>query len=261
MYTRERRQLRLFVRRDIYGRFLSCLVYLPRDRYNTTVRERIAAILKEQLDGDSIEYTAHVGESFAARLHFVVRPAPGEQIGEPDMRRPRAPLRRGGPVLARRLHRRRSSRRTARSTGSRSSGTYAGCFPEAYKEDYPPQTGAVDLGRLEEIEGDDGHRAVALRGRRRAARRGPAEGLPDRAAAVAVRGAADPLDDGRRGRRRAALPARGAGAGVLHLRLRAALPPARCPTARASCSRTPSRRSGTATTRATASTRWCSPPG
>ncbi len=42
MYTRERRQLKLFVRRDIYGRFLSCLVYLPRDRYNTTVRERIA---------------------------------------------------------------------------------------------------------------------------------------------------------------------------------------------------------------------------
>ena len=103
MYTRERRQLKLFVRRDIYGRFLSCLVYLPRDRYNTTVRERIAAILKEQLGGDNIEYTAHVGESFAARLHFVVRPAEGEQIGEPDMRRPRAPLRRGGALLARRL--------------------------------------------------------------------------------------------------------------------------------------------------------------
>ena len=85
MYTRERRQLRLFVRRDLYGRFLSCLVYLPRDRYNTTVRERIAAILKEQLGGDNIEYTAHVGESFAARLHFVVRPARGQQIGEPDM--------------------------------------------------------------------------------------------------------------------------------------------------------------------------------
>ncbi|MEO7352350.1 MAG: NAD-glutamate dehydrogenase, partial [Marmoricola sp.] len=80
MYTRERRQLKLFVRRDIYGRFLSCLVYLPRDRYNTTVRERIAAILKQQLRGDSIEYTAHVGESFAARLHFVVRPGAGEQI-------------------------------------------------------------------------------------------------------------------------------------------------------------------------------------
>ncbi len=46
LHTRERRQLRLFVRRDAYGRYLSCLVYLPRDRYTTAVRERIAAILK-----------------------------------------------------------------------------------------------------------------------------------------------------------------------------------------------------------------------
>ncbi len=155
MYTRERRQLKLFVRRDIYGRFLSCLVYLPRDRYNTTVRERIAAILTEQLGGDSIEYTAHVGESFAARLHFVVRPAAGELIGDPDV-----------PDLERRCAEAARSWRDDFTTaviqmygeeqGSRLVRIYAGSFPEAYKEDYPPQTGAVDLGRLEEIEGDEG---------------------------------------------------------------------------------------------------------
>jgi glutamate dehydrogenase len=155
MYTRERRQLKLFVRRDIYGRFLSCLVYLPRDRYNTTVRERIAAILKQQLGGDNIEYTAHVGESFAARLHFVVRPAAGEQIGDPDV----ADLERRCAEAARSW---RDDFTNAVITaygeeeGSRLVRTYAGCFPEAYKEDYPPQTGAVDLGQLEEIEGDEG---------------------------------------------------------------------------------------------------------
>ncbi len=155
MYTRERRQLKLFVRRDIYGRFLSCLVYLPRDRYNTTVRERISTILKAQLHGDSIEYTAHVGESFAARLHFVVRPGPGEQIGEPDV----ADLERRCAEAARSW---RDDFTSAVITaygeeqGSRLVRRYAGCFPEAYKEDYPPQTGAVDLGRLEQIEGDEG---------------------------------------------------------------------------------------------------------
>ncbi len=155
MYTRERRQLRLFVRRDIYGRFLSCLVYLPRDRYNTTVRERIAGILKKQLGGESIEYTAHVGESFAARLHFVVRPRQGAQIGDPDI-----------PDLERRCAEAARSWRDdftsavistyGEEQGSRYVRTYAGCFPEAYKEDYPPQTGAVDLGRLEQIEGEEG---------------------------------------------------------------------------------------------------------
>src|SRR5687767_5108873 len=85
LHTRERRQLRLFVRRDVYGRFLSCLVYLPRDRYTTAVREKIAAILKTQLRGDSMEYTARVSESMLARLHFVVRPPRGELVGEYDV--------------------------------------------------------------------------------------------------------------------------------------------------------------------------------
>ena len=155
MYTRERRQLKLFVRRDLYGRFLSCLVYLPRDRYNTTVRERIATILKTELHGEHIEWTAHVGESFAARLHFVVRPGDGQLIGEPDI-----------PDLERRCAEAARSWRDdltsavistyGEEQGSRLVRLYAGCFPEAYKEDYPPQTGAVDLGRLEQIEGEEG---------------------------------------------------------------------------------------------------------
>ncbi len=155
MYTRERRSLRLFVRRDIYGRFLSCLVYLPRDRYNTGVRERIASILKEQLGGEHVEYTAHVGESFAARLHFVVRPPRGEQIGEPDM----ADLERRCAEAARSWRDDFTSAVIAtygEELGSRYVRHYAACFPEAYKEDYPPQTAAVDLGRLEQIEGEVG---------------------------------------------------------------------------------------------------------
>ena len=42
----ERQRVRLFVRRDSFGRFLSCLVYLPRDRYNTTIRQRMQDILQ-----------------------------------------------------------------------------------------------------------------------------------------------------------------------------------------------------------------------
>ena len=106
MYTRERRQLKLFVRRDIYGRFLSCLVYLPRDRYNTTVRERIAAILKEQLARR--QHRVHRARRGVLRRAAALRRPPG--AGRADRRarhrRPRAPLRRGGALLARRLHRR-----------------------------------------------------------------------------------------------------------------------------------------------------------
>ena len=154
--TRERRQLRLFVRRDTYGRYLSCLVYLPRDRYTTAVRERIAEILKRQLHGDSLEYTARVSESLLARLHFVVRPKPGELI---------ARLRRR-PTLERRLAEAARSWRDdfvaaahaeyGEEDGALLARNYADSFPEAYKEDYPPRTGAVDLGRLEGIPAEGG---------------------------------------------------------------------------------------------------------
>ena len=169
MYTRERRQLKLFVRRDVYGRFLSCLVYLPRDRYNTTVRERIAAILKEQLGGDSIEYTAHVGESFAARLHFVVRPKPGEQIGEPDI----ADLERRCSEAARSW---RDDFTTAvistygEELGSRYVRTYAALLPGGLQGGLPA---ADRRGRPRSARGDRGRRgddALALRGHRRASR-------------------------------------------------------------------------------------------
>jgi len=75
----ERQRTRLFVRRDIYGRFYSCLVYLPRDRFNQDIRERIEAMLKRALAGDRVDTTVHVGEEPLARLHLIIRPKAGER--------------------------------------------------------------------------------------------------------------------------------------------------------------------------------------
>src|SRR5579875_3791640 len=66
---RERRQTRLFLRRDRYGRYMSCLIYLPRDRYTTEVRLRAQEILMQALHGASMDYSAMVGDSALARLH------------------------------------------------------------------------------------------------------------------------------------------------------------------------------------------------
>ena len=46
LHLGERRRVRLFVRRDAFGRFLSCLVYLPRERFDTGNRQRIQEILQ-----------------------------------------------------------------------------------------------------------------------------------------------------------------------------------------------------------------------
>ncbi len=76
MHLQERQRLRLFVRRDGYGRFFSCLVYLPRDRYNTESRRQIQRILTKSLGGVDVEYSTQVSESILARLHYIIYTEP-----------------------------------------------------------------------------------------------------------------------------------------------------------------------------------------
>jgi glutamate dehydrogenase len=62
LHLGDRQRVRLFVRRDVFGRFLSCLVYLPLERYNTDVRRRIEQILLDAFDGES-SISAHAYRS------------------------------------------------------------------------------------------------------------------------------------------------------------------------------------------------------
>jgi glutamate dehydrogenase len=80
----ERKQTRLFLRRDRYGRYMSCLVYLPRDRYTTEARVRAQNILKDALHGVSLDYSAMVGDSALARLYVVVRGERGRPVPQVD---------------------------------------------------------------------------------------------------------------------------------------------------------------------------------
>ena len=82
---RERMQTRLFLRKDIYGRYVSCLIYLSRDRYNTKVRIAVQEILRRVLGGAQIDYSAVVDEGPIARLHIVVRAARGRNLADADV--------------------------------------------------------------------------------------------------------------------------------------------------------------------------------
>ena len=72
----DRRRTRLFLRRDLYGRFFSCLIYLPRENFNTDVRVKIQEILKRRLAGTSAEYTVQLTDAVLARIHMLVRTRP-----------------------------------------------------------------------------------------------------------------------------------------------------------------------------------------
>lgn len=69
----ERQRVRVFLRRDPFGRFTSVQVFVPRDRYNTELRSKIGHELSRALDGQSIEFTPTLTDSPLARIHYTVR--------------------------------------------------------------------------------------------------------------------------------------------------------------------------------------------
>ena len=150
----ERRQTRLFVRRDPYGRFMSCFVYLPRDRYNTAVRLQIQDILKDAYGGASVDYTARVSESVLARLHIVVRAAPGGTVQYADLddvqRQIVEAVRSWDDDFASYLIDRVGEDRAADILA-----TYAAGFPESYKQEVPAEAAVKDVLIAESAPGDD----------------------------------------------------------------------------------------------------------
>ena len=81
----ERQRTRLFVRSDVYGRFVSCLIFLPRDTFATKRRYRIEQVLMEAFNGISSEFTVNLSESALARMLIIVRTKPGT-VPEFDVR-------------------------------------------------------------------------------------------------------------------------------------------------------------------------------
>ena len=69
----ERQRIALFTRHDPLERFVSCLVYVPRERYDTTLRQRFAAILEKAFAGELSTFYTHLDESPLARVQFIIR--------------------------------------------------------------------------------------------------------------------------------------------------------------------------------------------
>ncbi|HKM57814.1 MAG TPA: NAD-glutamate dehydrogenase [Chthoniobacterales bacterium] len=81
----ERQRTRLFVHNDIYGRFISCLIYVPRENHTTESRQRMRQILMKVFNGTSSESRVYLSESALARVQIVVRTKPGS-VPEYDVR-------------------------------------------------------------------------------------------------------------------------------------------------------------------------------
>ena len=147
----EHQRTRLFVRRDRFNRFVSCLVYIARDKYNTDSRRRIANLLMESFNGVSVEFTPLLSESAIARIHFVVHAEPGT-MPDVDTRELEVRLvqvtRRWQDDLADAL-----LDAFGEEQGTRLLHRYADSFPAGYRDDYPARTAVRDIELIERVQG------------------------------------------------------------------------------------------------------------
>jgi glutamate dehydrogenase len=70
----------VLLRRDAFHRFYSCLVFVPREKYNTQVRQRIENVIREAFSAHSMESQVQIAESNLARIHIVARTKPSDEI-------------------------------------------------------------------------------------------------------------------------------------------------------------------------------------
>jgi glutamate dehydrogenase len=150
LHLGERPRVRLFVRRDTFGRFLSCLVYVPRDRFNTQVRERIQAILSEEFGGTSVDYNVRLSESVLARLHYVVYTRPGTRpafdVREIEARLVEATRSWADDLLDALVE------QLGEEQGTALFAEYGDAFPAAYRDDFTPPAAVLDVQRMERLD-------------------------------------------------------------------------------------------------------------
>jgi glutamate dehydrogenase len=158
----ERRRVRLFVRRDSYERFYSCLVFVPRDRYNTEVRERIERIVRDRFHGNHVESQVQISDSMLARLHLLVRTPQGAEPVE-DVGAIESAIAAAAATWEDRLQQALIARGVQRDTVDLAT-RYARLFPPAYRADVEPAQALDDIIDLEALAANPALPQINLRG-------------------------------------------------------------------------------------------------
>jgi len=155
----ERQRTRLFVRTDPFARFVSCLIYVPREHYNTDQRLRMQAVLMEAFNGSSAEFDVQFSESALARVLIIVRTResaiPPFDVHELEQRLVRA-TRRWEDELQRAI-----LEHCGEERGMVLLRRYADGFPAGYREEYAPRVAMFDIEQMEALA-DDRDLAMSL---------------------------------------------------------------------------------------------------
>lgn len=149
LHLQERQRVALFVRKDPFERFVSALIHVPRDRYDTDLRKRLQALIEKAYDGTSTQVNVSLSESVLARVHLIVQTTPGK-VPDVDVGELESQL-----IEASRGWRDRFTQALVEEKGEAAglalARKYSGALPASYQEAYTPDEAVVDLARIEHI--------------------------------------------------------------------------------------------------------------
>ncbi len=158
--VREAQRLRLFVRRDRYGRFYSCLIYQHRERYSSTTRRAMSDALMRLLGGREAQHEVSFQRDGLARIHLIIRTPPGSETPLTD-----AELESRLQELATRWEEALMQALKKVLPDARAEGIAArwcASVPVSYREEVRPLEAATDLQYLDMVSGPEDLRVRLL---------------------------------------------------------------------------------------------------
>src|SRR5690554_5748891 len=146
----ERYMVRLFVRPDLYGKFVTCLVYIPRDVFTTRLRLKIQALIGDAIGAQECEFNTWFSESILARVHLVFKVDPNQTLDfdRQDLQARIAELTRSwSDHLQETLVDAHGEEHAMHLLQQ-----YRDAFPSAYQETYDARTAVYDIASMAELE-------------------------------------------------------------------------------------------------------------
>jgi glutamate dehydrogenase len=155
----ERQRVRLFVRSDPLDRYVACLVCIPRDRFNTDNRERIATLLVDAFGGTHADWTVLLSESLNARVHYIVHGGDGSSDVDLDELQARI-------INSTRAWSDDLQDALVEKLGEERGGAvhrhYEQAFPPAYRDDWDARSAVADIARIDELASRGGDPIISL---------------------------------------------------------------------------------------------------
>jgi glutamate dehydrogenase len=162
LHLYDRPRVRVFVRRDPFDRFVSVLVFIPRERYDSRVRQRAGQILADAFGGRVSAFYPTFSDAPLARVHFIIGVTPGAHV-EPDLTAVEAEIAEAARTWEDRFE--EAVRAGGVPAGSVAAvlARYAGAFPAGYRDAFDAAEALSDLGEMEAMTPDEPIRVRAYR--------------------------------------------------------------------------------------------------